>query len=510
MKFIKKIVALVLVCTLTFSFSGVAALADEVPGNAKKTVYVSAVGDYNGIQVNMPKTPVQIAAAQTLTEACDMALTKNGLEHTMEWGYPSTISGLGTVAVGESWYYWAIYVNGAYASGTDISDGDEISIIYVTDENVNVMETPDFADDAALNPGEEAIALLKDKITKAQTILSEYIFKNILRSGEIKAGIGNADEIAAIYNVFTLRQAGFKNDQYYKAVYDNIVEELKNTSDFSDISKFNVANYSKLIMLVTALGYDALDVGGVNLIEKLTDRQVIAASSSYLREATLLIAMSTGNYSFPEGEAFITEEEIINEVIGQVDSAIENSISWGCDMAAMTIQGLWRHYDSNPQVKAACDKVIRFLERMQAPNGYFNDLFTTNNVWSTAQVMITMGVFNRSAVSEEDGSDFVKNGKTVIDSMAEFFDLEAGTVSYTVKSFDPAQVLRGINATVRSLNGEKNIFDCVGNTKPQIQPEQIPEGPAAPPTGDSGHIWVIVALLALSAVGVVTCRKKSY
>lgn len=510
MKLIKKITSLVLICALTLSVNCTLVLADEVPGNAKKTVYVSAVGDYNGIQVNMPKTPVQIAATETLTEACDRALTANGLEHTMEWGYPSTISGLGTVAVGESWYYWAIYVNGGYASGTDINDGDEISIIYVTDENGNVMETPDFIDDVTLNPNGEAIAVLKDKITKAQTILSEYIFKNILRSGEIKAGIGSDDEIAAIYNVFTLRQAGLKNDEYYKAVYDNIVEELKSTTDFSDISKFNVANYAKLVMLVSALGYDACDVGGVNLIEKLTDREVIAASSAYLREATLLIAMSTGNYSFLQGEGFVTEEEIINEVVGQVDSAIENSISWGCDMAAMTIQGLWRYYDSNTQVKATCDKVIRFLEKMQDSNGYFNDSFTTNNVWSTAQVMITMGVFNRSAVSEEDGSDFVKNGRTVIDSMIEYFDLEAGTVSDTVKSFDPAQILRGINATVRSLNGEKNIFDCTDNEKPELLPGQDVQEPASPQTGDVTHIYGLLALLALSAAGIVFCRKKSY
>lgn len=486
--------------------------AQEGTAAGKKTVYVSAVADYSGVTVNIPKTPVQIDAQETLTEACDRVLAASGLDYTMEWGYPSTISGLGTVDMGNNvWYYWSVYVNGGYASGTAVNDGDEISLIYVTDANTDVMETPDFTDDATLNPDDGAVALLKERLTKAETVLADYIYETVLQGGAFVSGIDSSDALLATYYVYALRQAGFDNDEYYQKVYDNIAEQLRNTSDLSSIEgTYGVSSYAKLVMLVTALGYDAADVGGVNLIEKLTDKNIVAASSSYLREATLLLAMSTGNYAFPVGDAFVTEEEMVNAVIGQVDDAITNSISYGCDMAAMTVQGLWRYYDTNAEAKAACDKVLTFLEKMQAGNGYFSDAYTVNNVWTTAQVMMTMNVFEKSAVSETDGSDFIKNGKTVIDSMLEYFDLENGTVSDTVKGYDPAQVLRGISATVRSLNGEKNIFDCVGNEKPLVgSGSDEPAVNPAPETGDATDITGILVLMVLAA-GVMAAAGKKY
>lgn len=515
MKLMKKIASVVLAIVMVMTVNVAVVKADEAP-TGKKTVYVSAVGDYDGKTVAIAKTPVQIAANESLTEACDKVLAVSGYEYTMSaYGYVDTINGLGTVEIDPAnwvYYYWSVYVNGNYANGTEVADGDEISLIYVTDANMNQMETPDFVDDATLNPDTAAVAALELKLKKAQDILAKYVWDNTLKAGELLPGVASAEEIGAIYPAFSVRQAGVEADEYYQKAYENLAKELKETTDFSDISVFNVANYSKMVMMVTALGYDATDVEGVNLVEKLCDKEMVAASSPYLKEPTLLLAMTTGNYAFPEGEAFVTEEEIVNAVAGQVDSAIESSLSWGVDSAAMTIQGLFRYYEANENVKAACDKVITFLEKMQASNGYFGDSFSPNNVWTTAQVMMTMDVFNKSAVSEEAGSDFIKNGKTVIDSMLEFFDLEAGTVSADATSFDPAQILRGINATVRSLNGDKVIFDCVGNAKPQVTPvtpEPENPNPPAPPTGDTSNVMLLVALLGVSAVAFITSKKKT-
>lgn len=363
-------------------------------------------------------------------------------------------------------------------------------------------------DDGSLNPDSAAAAVLKEKLSQAEDILSDYIFKNVLQNGEFVPGIDSSDAILATYYVYSLRQAGYENEAYYQKVYNNIENQLKNTTDLSAIEgDYGVSSYAKLVMLVTALGHDATNVGGVNLVEKLTSKETVAASSTYLRETTLLLAMSVGNYKFPLGEAFVSEQEMINAVLGQVDSAIADSMNYGCDMAAMVIQGLWRYYGTNADVKTACDKVILFLENAQEDNGYFSDSYTTNNVWTTAQVMMTMNIFGKSAVSEADGSNFIKNGKTVIDSMLEYFDLENRTVSDTIKGYDPAQVLRGISATMRSLNGEKNIFDCEIIRDANEQP-QAPENQEPPQTGDNTNIFVLLVLMVFSGTMAVVCLIK--
>lgn len=500
-KLFSLVVATSMVITTAFGGFTKNAKADE----SKKdmiTVYVAAEGkNASGAAVTIPKTPLRLNEGAKASTAIKEVL--NGSEYannyvisSSSWGESlDEINGLNTYNVGSDWYFWGFYVNGNYSnygiSNYELKNNDKISLIYNYD-NFN-METSDFKDDASKNPTGAALTLITENAKKAQETLAETIFNTTFDGGKKVPGI---EDVNGLYTVFSLARAGFKADSFYDDVYEKINAQLctlhmtgkvyDETNDTyiteKNIIKDGYASqtYAKIALCVEAIGRDASDIGGFNLIDKLADKSVYNASSIYSRESMILFALDTAAASIPEGDNYLTRAELINTLVDDVDNQIDTAILWGSiDSAAMAIQPLAPYVKkevpnvSKAAVTLACEKALKFIETMQSADGTYGDSYSSNNVWTLSQVMITAGLFGCDTLSERDGSDFIKNGKTLFDAAGSFINVTDKAVDENLMSFQPEQLLRGLNSCIRSADNQNSLFDAGDITYKAAEPKRV-------------------------------------
>ena len=465
----------VMAFTTAFGMTTVKANAEE---KEKIVVYVAAEGkNASGSAVEMGKTAVQLDEGAVAEDAIKAALDKSAYKDnykisTSAWGDSlDSISDLNMYNVGNDWYYWSFCVNGQYAnlgiSSQKVNDNDNISLIYSYD-NYNTSAAC-FNDDTSKNP--EGFSAYSEKAKKAQDVLAQKIYDTTFKGGEYVPGV---EDSSGLYTVFSLARAGFKADKFYDSVYAKVKAQLgaikTSTGKFYDdtnkkyvsqesILKDGAASqtYAKIALCVTALGKDASNVNGFNLIEKLADKSVYEASSIYSRETTILMAIDSKNYELPTGDNYFTRAELVNKTVADTDNQIATSIDWNSiDSAVMQIQPLCAYQTKDVDgvdksaVKKACDKVLNFMYNKQGADGTYGDSYSASNVWTTAQVMITAGLFGIDAATEENGTDFIKNGVTLYDDALAFVDTDNNTVDEKLMSFQPEQLLRGFNAAIRA------------------------------------------------------------
>lgn len=465
----------VMAFTTAFGMTTVKANAEE---KEKIVVYVAAEGkNASGSAVEMGKTAVQLDEGAVAEDAIKIALDKSAYKDnykisTSAWGDSlDSISDLNMYNVGNDWYYWGFYVNGQYAnfgiSSQKVNDNDKISLIYNYD-NYNTSAAC-FNDDASKNP--EGFSAYSEKAKKAQDVLAQKIYDTTFKGGEYVPGV---EDSSGLYTVFSLARAGFKADKFYDSVYAKVKAQLgaikTSTGKFYDdtnkkyvsqesILKDGAASqtYAKIALCVTALGKDASNVNGFNLIEKLADKSVYEASSIYSRETTILMAIDSKNYELPTGDNYLTRAELVNKTAADTDNQIATSIDWNSiDSVVMQIQPLCAYQTKDVDgvdksaVKKACDKVLNFMYNKQGADGTYGDSYSASNVWTTAQVMITAGLFGIDAATEENGTDFIKNGVTLYDDALAFVDTDNNTVDEKLMAFQPEQLLRGFNAAIRA------------------------------------------------------------
>lgn len=465
----------VMAFTTAFGMTTVKANAEE---KEKIVVYVAAEGkNASGSAVEMGKTAVQLDEGAVAEDAIKIALDKSAYKDNYKISTSAcgdsldSISDLNMYNVGNDWYYWGFYVNGQYAnfgiSSQKVNDNDKISLIYNYD-NYNTSAAC-FNDDASKNP--EGFSAYSEKAKKAQDVLAQKIYDTTFKGGEYVPGV---EDSSGLYTVFSLARAGFKADKFYDSVYAKVKAQLgaikTSTGKFYDdtnkkyvsqesILKDGAASqtYAKIALCVTALGKDASNVNGFNLIEKLADKSVYEASSIYSRETTILMAIDSKNYELPTGDNYLTRAELVNKTAADTDNQIATSIDWNSiDSAVMQIQPLCAYQTKDVDgvdksaVKKACDKVLNFMYNKQGADGTYGDSYSASNVWTTAQVMITAGLFGIDAATEENGTDFIKNGVTLYDDALAFVDTDNNTVDESLMSFQPEQLLRGFNAAIRA------------------------------------------------------------
>lgn len=500
-KLFSLVVTTAMVITTAFGSLTNVAKADE----SKKdtiTVYVAAEGkNASGAAVSIAKTPVQVEEGETASTAIKDVLDaseykNNYVISTSSWGESlDEINGLNTYSEGNNWYYWSFFVNGNYSnygiSNYKLEDNDKISLIYSYD-NFNT-EASVFKDDTSKNPTGAAITSKIENAKKAQDVLAETIYNTTFNGGKKVPGI---EDVNGLYAVFSLARAGFKAESFYNDVYEKINAQLcslKMTGKVYDESSdkyiteksiisdgYASQTYAKIALCVEALGKNPADVGGFNLIDKLVDRSVYDSSSIYSREDMILFAIDAIDASIPEGDKYLTREELVSNVVNDVDNQIATSISWGSiDSAAMKIQSLAPYVKkdvanvSKDAVTAACDKVLNFIETMQGTDGTYGDSYSSSNVWTLAQVMTTAGLFGCDILSESDGSDFVKNGATLFDVANLFVNVDDKKVDEVLMSFQPEQLLRGINSCIRSAEKSSSLYNTTDAAYVAAEPSKI-------------------------------------
>lgn len=518
-KWMSSLLAAALAFTTVFGAGVTVKAADETDANqtGKITVYVAAEGaDDEGHTVDIGKIAVQVDKGTKGDVAVEQALQKAGYTDYLieDTGYGANLNKIGDIANAADWSkYWGFYINGAYApaslGNTTLQDNDKISYLY-TYYGDTAVQAKVFDDDASLNPDSDKTASLLANAKAQQEVLADTIFKKVFGDGQTVYGIETPD---ALYVAFSLLRADYKSD-YFDKMYANVESQLKSLADTGSVTvegeakdeaviagKYPELTYAKIVLFVTAMGKDARNVGGYNLIEKMAQKSTYEASSeAYMLDGTMLLALDSGNYFPPAGDDYITKNDLVNNIAAKMDDSIAQALQWSSvDSVAMALQPLYKYAtdDILPEdassdrtaVQEAYAKGIHFLESTQNADGSWSGYGTeTNNVWTLAQIMTAMGQLRINPCSETDGTDFIKNGMTVLDDAAVFVDVENKKVDDDLMSYQPEQLLRGLTAVIRAMEGRDSLYDVrysgvTPEPTPSVTPSVVPsEAPSAAPS----------------------------
>lgn len=518
-KWMSSLLAAALAFTTVFGAGVTVKAADETDANqtGKITVYVAAEGaDDEGHTVDIGKIAVQVDKGTKGDVAVEQALQKAGYTDYLieDTGYGANLNKIGDIANAADWSkYWGFYINGAYApaslGNTTLQDNDKISYLY-TYYGDTAVQAKVFDDDASLNPDSDKTASLLANAKAQQEVLADTIFKKVFGDGQTVYGIETPD---ALYVAFSLLRADYKSD-YFDEMYANVESQLKSLADTGSVTvegeakdeaviagKYPELTYAKIVLFVTAMGKDARNVGGYNLIEKMAQKSTYEASSeAYMLDSTMLLALDSGNYFPPAGDDYITKDDLVNNIAAKMDDSIAQALQWSSvDSVAMALQPLYKYAtdDILPEdassdrtaVQEAYAKGIHFLESTQNADGSWSGYGTeTNNVWTLAQIMTAMGQLRINPCSETDGTDFIKNGMTVLDDAAVFVDVENKKVDDDLMSYQPEQLLRGLTAVIRAMEGRDSLYDVrysgvTPEPSPSVTPSVVPsEAPSAAPS----------------------------
>ena len=263
--------------------------------------------------------------------------------------------------------------------------------------------------------------------------------------------------IGGDWTVFAMARSGYDNDEFYESYYNIVKARLEeNESEYID----NVStDNSRVIIALTAAGYDASDIDGYNLLAPLSDFDYIVAQG--INGAVYaLIALDTKPYELPENSVN-SREALIEYILSRqtTDGGWTNLGNKGdVDMTAMAILALVPYYESSAGVADAIEKGIEFLSASQESDGGYSS-WKTKNIESAAQVLCMMSAMNISV----DDERFVKDGNTVIDSMNAFYDEETGAFRHLLNGnadrMASEQVAYALVAYDRYINGLNRLYD---------------------------------------------------
>lgn len=186
--------------------------------------------------------------------------------------------------------------------------------------------------------------------------------------------------------------------------------------------------YSRTILAWTAIGRDATDVGGFNLLTPLADfEQTVFQGLNGPIYA--LIALDCGGYEIPENVANSTQatrDMYVDYIVNAESPDSGWSMAGGpaeIDITAMALQALAKYQD-RPDVAEAVERGLKLLSQQQNVNGGFSD----GNGETSESISQTIVALTELGISLEDAR-FVKNGNTLKDALLRF-QLDDGSFTH--------------------------------------------------------------------------------
>ncbi len=212
-------------------------------------------------------------------------------------------------------------------------------------------------------------------------------------------------------------------DEYFEEYYQTVTKYVKDCQGV--LHKRKYTEYSRVIVALTAIEKNPADVAGYNLLTPLGDFEK-TIWQGINGAIWALIALDCGNYEIPknpDAKIQATRQMYINHILKKQTSdggwALTGDTA-DADVTGMALQALSKYQD-NDTVKSATEKALSCLSYMQNENGSFAS-YETENSESSVQVIVALCELGISVYDER----FVKNGKTILDSMLSFYDGEKG------------------------------------------------------------------------------------
>ncbi len=305
----------------------------------------------------------------------------------------------------------------------------------------------------------------------AKTVLSkkqahtylETIAGNIIKSNP-NPSVGSTGGEWAITG---LARAGLLPDDYRAKYLENLDRTLAENEGV--LHKRKYTEYSRVVIALTALGLNAEDYQGYNLIRPLAQLDSVK-KQGVNGLAYALIAFDCGNYTVPaavetyEG-AQTTRNALVTELLqAQLEDGGWNNVGEkaNADMTAMVLQSLAPYYLKEARVKNAVEQAVLCLSKLQLQDGSFAS-GSVKNCESTAQVLTAL---SEIGINIEDAR-FIKSGNTLLDGLFQYYrdggfcHLPDGSVNQMATE----QAMYALAAYERSISGEEGLYEISKDTK---------------------------------------------
>lgn len=442
---------------------------------------------------------------------------------------------------------------------------EEVSSAEYTEELIDNIGTVTLQSSAAINAARSAYDKLseeeKENISNYQILLdAEAAYEKLLKElqgnlkglDDIYASTGKylvenvtnptVDSIGGEWTVLGLARAGYDVPKGYMDTYvNNLLKVMKENKGVLHDKKYT--EYERVILALTAIGYDVTDVAGYNLLERMADYdKVIWQGTNSV--AFALLALDSHEYEIPEAGEGIVQTTRENLIRFMLDTQLDDH-GWALyaktaekadpDITAMVIQALAPYYGKNVEVTAAINQALVTLSELQDENGFFCDYKGTETIESTAQVIVALTALKINPTTDER---FIKNGKSAMDALAAFYTEGGGFSHLLGAGRDGMATEQGYYALVsyyRLLNGQTSLYDMTDVTikkneasTPVLPDDSTDETPSGTPeegettpsdpsteaggnaasTGDETPMLFVTAILLLSAAGAVLLFKR--
>lgn len=298
-------------------------------------------------------------------------------------------------------------------------------------------------------------------------------------------------DYSSIWNVIGLKRSGlYVPESYINLFYSNVIAYCE-SKDWK-ITRAKYSDYSKLILALTAIGVDARNVMGHNLLAYLSDYENVSRQGNNGTIWALIALKSNPAYEIPEDPSAVqqnSEELLVKKVVGmqcQDGGWTMMGTTGDSDMTGMAMQALASYYnkDGYEDVTAAIDKGLAWIEKNQLSSGGFGTMNTETSE-SVAQIITAL-----CGVGIDCGEDarFIKNGKWPMTGLFQYYMPEGGFMHVAADAgnngggaggiIDGMATEQGLYATVayrRFLDGETFLYDMSdvaisAGTKPVVSP----------------------------------------
>ena len=259
--------------------------------------------------------------------------------------------------------------------------------------------------------------------------------------------------------VFALARSGKEISEATVKHYLDSVKEAYSDPGNAELKPTTIA---RVMLTVSALGEDAADLAGIDLVELLCTSNSISAGSNEAIWA--LIGLDAMDYEVPANATW-TREALIAEILKYQNETtgafgLTNKASTSLDMTAMAVQALAPYYETNAKAKSAVDAAFVWLQKQMDRNCDFG------SSESTAQVMIALTAMEMDPLDEDNG--FLKSvARNLITSMDNYRFADGGYKHFLTdkksNSMATQQVLLALEAYRRFAADEDRLYDLNGN-----------------------------------------------
>ena len=241
------------------------------------------------------------------------------------------------------------------------------------------------------------------------------------------------------------------SDEYFEKYYQTAEKHIKDCEGVLHNKKYT--EYSRVILALTAIGKNPKDVAGYNLLVPLEDyeRTIWQGVNGAV---FALIALDSGSYISQS----IVREKYVNYILDNQNTdggwSLSGDVS-DADVTAMSLQALSKYQD-NEEVKAATEKALSLMSKIQDENGGFSSEGIQNSE-TCAQMIVALCELGISL----DDPRFVKNSNTILDGMLTYYEKGKGfkhTLDSTSNQMATEQCFYALVALKRFNEGKNSLY----------------------------------------------------